>query len=107
MSKNEDEKIINDIKEGLDFIEAKISVNTPDIARFRRMVTQVEDKKQKKSKREIIIFVLIAAITLSVETFAFNQSILFFIIIQAIAFTSFIIGILNWVIRGNRKVKAI
>jgi hypothetical protein len=105
MNKNEDEKIINEIKQGLAFIDTESTVTTPDIARFRRMIAQVEDKKQKKTKRETIIFVLVAAITISVETYASNQSILFFIAINCFAFSASIIGLVNWLIRGKGKGK--
>jgi hypothetical protein len=107
MNKYNDEKIAKEIKEGLDFIDQKIPVNTPDMARFRKMVADGEYNKQKKAKKETIIFVLTAVMALVIETYTFNQSILFFFIIQGFAFTSFLIWVLNWFIRGHKKVKSI
>lgn len=107
MNMNNDENIVNDIKEGLDFIEQKITVDIPSLDHFRKMIIEVEKKKQKKAKREAAVFILTAVIALGIETYAFNKSILFFFILQGLAFSSFIIVLLNWLIRGYRKVRAI
>jgi hypothetical protein len=107
MNEYNDEKIVKDIKEGIDDFEQKINVATPDIAIFREMISQVENNNAKKAKKEAVLFVLIAAITLCVETYAFNQSVLFFIVIQGFACTTFVFGLLKWLISSNRKVKSI
>lgn len=100
-----DEKIIKEIKASLDYTESTIEVKIPDMSEFRNLVSQVDCKKQKKDRRDAIIFVIVATVALSIETLAFNQSITFFIAVQVMAFTSFIIGTLSWYLRTFRKVK--
>jgi hypothetical protein len=82
-----DEIIINNIKKSLDLIDS-MEVNTPDMGFFRNMVAQAEEKKKAKSKRETIIFIISAIIILSLETYAFNQSQMIFLLVQVGAFLS-------------------
>jgi len=101
-----DEKIVSEIKASLNLTESMVDAKVPDMSVFRDLILQADCKKQSKNRRDTIIFVLIAAVALSIETFAFNQSIVFFIALQGMAFTSFLICILSMYLRTRRKVKA-
>lgn len=104
---NNDEKIIGKIKEGLDSIDQSIPTDTPDISKFREMVTLVENKKQEKAKKEAIIFVVLASIIITFEVYAFNQSIIFFAALQSFAFCSVLVVLFSWIRNKYKKVKAI
>jgi high-affinity K+ transport system ATPase subunit B len=106
MNYNE-EKIIGKIKEGLSSIDQLVPVNTPDISRFREMVTFVENRKRQKAKKEVIIFVVLAFIIITFEVYACNQSIIFFVALQSFAFTAVIAVLLNWLKNRRKKVKTI
>lgn len=106
MNENSDERIVNQIINTMNNIDKEVEVKIPDISVFRNMVAQVEAKKQKKDKRDTIIFAIVAFAALTIETFAFNQSIIFFIAVQGLACSAFIIALLSWLIKARRKVKA-
>ena len=102
-----EEQIAKNMKDGLDDLDQKILVNTPDIARFREMISQVEFAKAKNAKKDVITFIFVAVILLFIETYGFHQSILFFIIIQSFAGTSCMIGLLYYLLKRIKKVKPI
>ena len=106
MNYNE-EKIIGKIKEGLSSLDQSVPVNTPDISKFREMVTLAENRKREKAKKEVIIFVVLASIIVTLEVYAFNQSIIFFAALQSFAFTAVIVVLLNWLKNRRKKVKTI
>ena len=107
MNEHNEEKIIEQMKESLDFLDRAVSVSLPDINHFRNMVAQRENKKQEKAKKEAIVFAAVAVGILAVEMVAFNQSILYFLIIQSFAMVAFVVGGLSRFMFLRRKVKTI
>ena len=106
MDYNED-KIIGKIKEGLSSLDQSVPVNTPDISKFREMVTLAENRKREKAKKEVIIFVVLASIIITLEVYAFNQSIIFFAVLQSFAFCTVLVVLHNWLKNRRKKVKTI
>lgn len=104
-NRNED-KIIENLRKGLDQLDGNIQVNTPNINRFRMMVHQVEERKQARSRKEVFTFLITALVILSFETYAFNLSIVYFALIQSLAFISLPLGILAMKKRKSRQVSA-
>lgn len=103
---NKDEKIIAEIKESLDYLDKKVDVRIPDLSHFSRMVSQVEEKKQKRLRKEQLIFMLTTLIILSIETYSFNKSITSFIVIQIISLLLVPVGIFLWKRKKTRQVGA-
>ena len=106
MNEQEKDKIIDKIRQGLDSLDREITVETPDLTRFRQMVSEVTEKKQQKERKEFLLFTAFAALLLGFEFFAFSRSPLFFVAMQSIAFVSCMGGLFYWVRKEHKKVKS-
>lgn len=96
--------IIKKIREGLNFLDRSIPERTPDISQFRKLVSQVEEKKQERKNRELIIFLFSAALILSVETYTFSLSLTLFVTVQVGALLALPFSIIGWKRLRNRQV---
>lgn len=79
------------IKMGLDILDDGIEVDTPSLEWFEQMVVVQKEATQKRFMKEVIIFLTIALIIVSVVLFTLYQLPTFFFALQGMA-TLFIIG---------------
>ena len=103
----DEEKITGKIREGLDSIDQSVPVNTPDISKFREMIAVVESRKLAKERKEAVLFVVLASVIITIEVYAFNQSINFFAALQSFAFITVIAVLVNWFKSKRKKVTTI
>ncbi|MCX7746768.1 MAG: DUF5345 family protein [Clostridia bacterium] len=78
---NDNEKIAQDIKKSLDYMDQSMEVNIPHINRFKNLVAEVEEKKKAKRKKETVLFLAVIIGVFMIET----VSIWVFAVIQALA----------------------
>ena len=100
----DDEKTINKIKESLDFLDDSIEIKAPDLNHFIKLVSKVEKKKQEGKNLQFIIFIITAAVVISIETYSFYKSFIFFIILQAVALICILPAIVNVIVKKLRQV---
>ncbi|MFZ5989055.1 MAG: YxlC family protein [Bacillota bacterium] len=104
MMGNNDKKIINQIKEGLDYMESHTPVNRPSLSQFKHLISQVEEKKRIKKNYEFLLFLLTAASTLSVSVGVYRSFAAIFIIVQTAALLLLPVGAFIWFRRYIRQV---
>jgi hypothetical protein len=85
MGENNDEKLLGQIKEGLDYLDGSLKIDVPAMNHFRQLVAQVEEKKSKGREIQFLVFILTAIPLLGLEMYSFYHSFSFFILIQMIA----------------------
>jgi hypothetical protein len=85
-----DEKTIQKIKESLDFLDTSVDVKKPDVLQLFDLINTVEEKKKAAKNKQFIIFLMVAAAAICLETFLFSRSTAIFVIVQAAAL-SFVI----------------
>lgn len=105
MNQNSDEKIFDEIKKSLDYLDSKTEVKVPHMNHFRQLVANVEENKQKRRNRQFFIFLISAAVILSIEIFLFYKSSTFFLILQAVTFVSMPVVVYVWLKQNPRQVK--
>lgn len=101
---NDDEKIIEEIKAAMDFVDSDLQVNKPGMGDFKLLVSQVEEKKRYWKNVELVLFLLVAIIVLAISTGTLLFNITLFICLQAAAFVIIPISILIWFKRQFGRV---
>lgn len=97
-----DEKTLGLIKESLDYLDRGVEVKKPDVLRLFDLVNEVQERKTVANNRQFLIFLVVALVSICLETYLFSRSIAIFACIQAIALLCVIPSIL--VYRKNRQV---
>jgi hypothetical protein len=101
---NDDEKIIEEIKAAMDFIDDNLPVNKPGIGEFKLLVSRTEEKKRYWKNIELILFLLVAIVILGISTGTLLFNITLFMCIQAAAFVIIPISVLIWFKRQFGRV---
>jgi len=104
MIENNDEKTISEIKEGLNFLDMKFEVKTPDINHFRELVSRVEEKKKVESRKEFFVFIIVALTILGTISFAYYKYSVLFLIVQMLSVLFIPVGIFSWFKRQRKQV---
>ena len=99
-----DEGTIKKIKESLDFLDSSVEVKKPDVMQLLKLVNEVEEKKNSTKNKQFIIFIITAVFAICLETYSFNKSAGFFVVVQIIAFISVVPAIILWIRKRNRQV---
>jgi len=101
---NNDEIVIEKLKESLDFLDRSVEVKKPDLMQLVQMVNEIEGKKKSSNNWQFIIFLATAFFIISLETYSFYRSIVFFVAVQATALICVVPAVVSWVRRRNRQV---
>ncbi|WP_040427859.1 DUF5345 family protein [Acetivibrio cellulolyticus] len=96
MMGNEDEKIIQEMKDTLNYVDDNLPVNKPGIGNFKLLVSQVEEKKRYWKNIELLVFLIVAVTVLSVSSGILFLNITLFMSLQAAAFVTIPISVLVW-----------
>ena len=104
MDEHNNEKLLKDIKDSLDYLDKKTQVKLPDLTQIRGMVARVEEKKSKVRRRDSMIYSVAALLLLGLEISFFRLSaMLFFLITGASAIVLPVVAII-WYFYKRRRV---
>lgn len=104
MNENNEEKLIQQLKAGLDNIDDRIEVKIPEINYFKNMVSKTEEKKKARSKKEFLIFFIVALAFLSFFTFAYYKYSVTFLVIQMVSILFIPVGLYTWFRKQRKQV---
>ncbi len=104
MNEYNEEKIIQQLKAGLDNIDDKIEVKIPEMNYFRDMVSKTEEKKRARSRKEFLVFFIVALAFLSFFTFAYYNYSVVFLVIQMVSILFIPVGLYTWFRKQRKQV---
>ncbi|NLL06631.1 MAG: YxlC family protein [Clostridiaceae bacterium] len=93
---NDNEKVIHEMKDAIDFVDNNLQVNKPNIEIFELLVSQVEERKRICRNIELLLFLLVAITILSISAGTLILNTMLFILIQAVTFVTIPIIIFIW-----------
>jgi Flp pilus assembly protein TadB len=99
--KQEDEEIKTALAQSAEKIDG-VEVATPDFMFFKDMVKKQQAAARRAQKRQLALFVVVAAFLLSVLIFLTGMSEVFFIALQAAAFAGAVFGLVVFFTRARR-----
>ncbi len=99
-----EEKVLNKMKESLDFLDTAVESKKPDFLKFVELVNEVEERKEYRKNRQFLIFLAIAIAVITFEIYSFSRSIMFFAVFQAAALAFIVPAVIVYIYRNNRKV---
>jgi hypothetical protein len=100
----DEEKIIKEMNEGLNYLDSSVEMKKPDVMQLFDLVNTVEEKKATRQNKQFITFLIIAVAAICLETFLFNRSFTFFIVIQLLTLICAIPLVIVLIKKRNRQV---
>ncbi len=85
MKCDKEEQIEQKVKDSLEYVDKNVEVKPAYLATYKALVHETVKKQKQKYLRETLTFLLILAVILFAEVFAFTSSFTAFIITQALA----------------------
>ena len=92
MKDNGNDRVVDEIMQGLEHVDKSVKVKTPGIGHFRQMVARVEEQKKERQKKETFLFMAITISVLCLETYVFSRSFNAFVIAQIFAIVLLLSG---------------
>lgn len=83
MKDNLDEKLKEELIQGLDALERGVDLEAPSIQWFDNFIVEQKQELQRKRRKELILFILVALIIVSVVLYTLYQNTIVFFAIQA------------------------
>ena len=99
-----DEKTIGKIKESLDFLDNSMEIKKPDFMQLVKLVNDTEEKKEQKTNKQFVSFLLSAILIVLAETSIFIRSAVVFAVVLQVAALIFILPVIVWTHKRRGQV---
>jgi len=82
---NKHEDVIDEIQKGLHQIDQNINVTTPDLRMIQQWVENEQQILKKEFIKELVTFLLVAIVVVSMVLFMFMKAPIFYFLLQIVA----------------------